>query len=751
MMIDQSFVKRFLVILLFVFAFQPAAAQELEVLRVPLAANALLYHDDLERLIAATPSTGSAIPNSIVLIDPVTGAIENSMFVGSDIRVLALSDNGVKLYAGLLGVNQVVKVDVPTLTVDTTFVLADGGAAPYFAEDIAVQPGNPDVIAVSLKNPEIIPKHVGVVLYDNGIAREVDTPGHTGSNVIEFGDFDNILYGFNNESTENGCRRMEVTEEGLTIISNNTKLISGYPNDIKFAGGRIYAIRGEVVAPEADTLLGRLPVLDQPGNPLQIEPDPSMGRTFGLQQISPNDVSIVSYDNNTFSRLANQQIEGIEITARNLKSASFVRWGSRGLAFNDPTGQIIIIKSALLDPSFTFIDFGPEELIFDDITTATSQPVMITNTGTADLVVDTVYTSHPEINFDLTSFTVAPGDSIEGFVSFAPSQYGRLNGKIQFISNSIGSPNSLPVLTDANVRSLAFNADTLAFGRVEVATSKELEFEIDNTGITNLSITSIQSNNSAFVVADTMVTVTRNRSLPVSVSFQPTAPGPQTGYITIESDAITARDSFLVTAEGVYLPQVMLNTNEVHLSDVRIGLERDTLFQVSNEGLGPLTVHQVKSSNSAFMPSPTSFELAPGASRDVTITIIATQLGLQESNIVIESDSPTSPDSLSISAFVAGGVSIASEVLPEAFSVGQNYPNPIATTSTTIPFALPAPSPVVLLVFDLLGRQVLTIEESFSSGHHALAIDVSQLPNGMYMYRLAVGDQKKSNIMTIMR
>ena len=95
MMIDQSFVKRFLVILLFVFAFQPAAAQELEVLRVPLAANALLYHDDLERLIAATPSTGSAIPNSIVLIDPVTGAIENSMFVGSDIRVLALSDNGV--------------------------------------------------------------------------------------------------------------------------------------------------------------------------------------------------------------------------------------------------------------------------------------------------------------------------------------------------------------------------------------------------------------------------------------------------------------------------------------------------------------------------------------------------------------------------------------------------------------------------------------------------------------------------------
>ena len=66
---------------------------------------------------------------------------------------------------------------------------------PNFAEDIDVQPGNHDVIAVSLKNSGISPRHAGVVIYDNGVKRSLQTAGHTGSNVIEFSDSPSTLYG----------------------------------------------------------------------------------------------------------------------------------------------------------------------------------------------------------------------------------------------------------------------------------------------------------------------------------------------------------------------------------------------------------------------------------------------------------------------------------------------------------------------------------------------------------------------------
>ena len=74
---------------------------------------------------------------------------------------------------------------------------------------------------------------------------------------------------------------------------------------------------------------------------------------------------------------------------------------------------------------------------------------------------------------------------------------------------------------------------------------------------------------------------------------------------------------------------------------------------------------------------------------------------------------------------------------PEEFSLEQNYPNPF-NPSTRISFTLPVDSKVILKVYNILGREVITlINKDITSGYHERDFDASQIPSGVYLYRVS--------------
>jgi hypothetical protein len=77
------------------------------------------------------------------------------------------------------------------------------------------------------------------------------------------------------------------------------------------------------------------------------------------------------------------------------------------------------------------------------------------------------------------------------------------------------------------------------------------------------------------------------------------------------------------------------------------------------------------------------------------------------------------------------------DVLPGAFRVVGNYPNPFNPT-TTLLFDLPASGTVSVKVFDLVGRQVLEVPAAaFGPGAgQEVQIDASALASGIYIYRI---------------
>ena len=76
------------------------------------------------------------------------------------------------------------------------------------------------------------------------------------------------------------------------------------------------------------------------------------------------------------------------------------------------------------------------------------------------------------------------------------------------------------------------------------------------------------------------------------------------------------------------------------------------------------------------------------------------------------------------------------EGLPASFELEQNYPNPF-NPSTNINFSLPHESPVVVRVFDALGRvQETLVDEVLQAGNYVVDYHAAGLASGMYFYRI---------------
>jgi len=96
------------------------------------------------------------------------------------------------------------------------------------------------------------------------------------------------------------------------------------------------------------------------------------------------------------------------------------------------------------------------------------------------------------------------------------------------------------------------------------------------------------------------------------------------------------------------------------------------------------------------------------------------------------------------------------DAIPVKFSLKQNYPNPFNPT-TAINYSIPLnvkseSSNITLIVYDVIGRQVKTLlNKNQQPGNYLVQFDASNLPSGIYYYRLKAGNNIKTKKMILLK
>ena len=85
------------------------------------------------------------------------------------------------------------------------------------------------------------------------------------------------------------------------------------------------------------------------------------------------------------------------------------------------------------------------------------------------------------------------------------------------------------------------------------------------------------------------------------------------------------------------------------------------------------------------------------------------------------------------------------------FQLSQNYPNPF-NPITKISWQSPVSSWQTLKVYDVLGNEVTRLVNEYrEAGSYSINFDASNLPSGVYIYKLQAGDFTQIKKMTLVK
>lgn len=91
------------------------------------------------------------------------------------------------------------------------------------------------------------------------------------------------------------------------------------------------------------------------------------------------------------------------------------------------------------------------------------------------------------------------------------------------------------------------------------------------------------------------------------------------------------------------------------------------------------------------------------------------------------------------------------EVAPLTFNLGQNYPNPF-NPSTKIKYDVPEAGNITLAVYNVVGEEVAVLVNGYTeAGSFDVTFDASNLPSGVYLYKLQSDNSVQTKKMILMK
>jgi len=231
------------------------------------------------------------------------------------------------------------------------------------------------------------------------------------------------------------------------------------------------------------------------------------------------------------------------------------------------SGTLVIVDNAANSPqSVTLsgtgvapaaVSLSPTSLTFPATqvgTTSAPQIITLTNTGGANLSINSIAASQPFAETTNCPASLAGGASCTISVAFTPQSSGTANGAVTISDSASGSPQTVSLSgTGATNAASAptLSPSSLAFGDqiVGVASSKKV-VRLTATGSVALNIYSIATTGAFTQTNNCPASLSPETSCNISVAFQPTAYGPANGTLTISDNGAGTPQSVPLSGNG---------------------------------------------------------------------------------------------------------------------------------------------------------------------------------------------------------
>ena len=324
------------------------------------------------------------------------------------------------------------------------------------------------------------------------------------------------------------------------------------------------------------------------------------------------------------------------------------------------TGSGAAAPTPAVGLSATTLDFGSQTL---GVTSGPPKTVVISNTGTANLVLGTITTTGTNAAefapSNCSNTTITAGMSCSVGVTFTPAALNARTATLSIASNASGSPHGVALSGSgvaAPAPAVALSPASLAFGNQTVGTtSAATAITLKNSGNAALGISSIVTAGSGFASThNCAASLAAAASCTINVTYAPTSAVASTGAVTVTSTAAGSPHAVGLSGTGTAptptAPIATLAPVAVDFGMVTLNTPSTTrAVSLTNTGNAPLnlTAVNVAGANAGEFSQthdcPVGGPLAAGAKCTINSKFTPTVAGARAATLSLTSNAAGSP------------------------------------------------------------------------------------------------------------
>ena len=354
--------------------------------------------------------------------------------------------------------------------------------------------------------------------------------------------------------------------------------------------------------------------------------------------------------------------------------------------------------------------------------------LQIANLGASDLTVRKITASDSQFVAQPDSILIPAGAKLRVTVIFTPKVLGATSATLRLLSDDPDEGSVTVALTgSAASPRAATSASRLSFGSVLIGASFAVKLTVSNLGDADLSVTRLASDSPQFTVFPTAFTVGPGKAQDVTVTFTPTASGPQAGALTLSAnDPVNPTLTVAVAGDGGRQPAIALSATQFNFGAVDVGAWRDTSLYVYNRGDGILAVTSVTPSDTQFVAQPDSFTVAGKDSIRVTVRFSPKSGKDLSAALLMTNNDPTSRSAI-VTLSGRGVLRVASAVSAPSLDFGEVEVGARKTLTLTVHSR--GNAPLVVRAITSSDTQFVARPDSFTvAGGDSARIDISFSP-----------------------